>query len=226
MSTIKLFGIICFSAFLFSTHLPAQLTLPPGVTPADESPEHAIVDPYQGRVMGDPRSIPLLGASRESPMGEAIRQFESGDATAAPDWPDTSANHPISGVVSLHELEHPVPKKAIREAHEAERFSRNHDIPKAIAKLENAIRIDPSYRDAHVNLGVQYARSGRVADADAEFKKALDIGPPVASLYANEAVTSLVLHRIQDAETFARKALELDRANSAAQHVLQRLLSR
>ncbi len=165
MSTIKLFGIICFSAFLFSTHLPAQLTLPPGVTPP-MSPRNT------------PLSIPTRDASwairapsrcsarpGKAQWGKPFASSNRATPRRLRGWPDTSANHPISGVVSLHELEHPVPKKAIREAHEAERFSRANDIPKAIAKLENAIRIDPSYRDAHVNLGVQYARSGRVADA-------------------------------------------------------------
>jgi tetratricopeptide (TPR) repeat protein len=225
VSTIKFFGIVCFSAFLFSTDLTAQLALPPEITPADESPERGIADPYLGRVMGDPRSNPQLGGLKESPMGEAIRQSESGDATAVANWPDSSGNQPITGVVSLHDLQHPVAKKAIREAYEAQQLSRNNDIPRAIAKLESAIRIDPLYRDAHANLGVQYARSGRTADADVEFKKALEIGPPMASIYANEAVTSLLLHRSQDAEVFARKALELDRANSAAQRVLQSVLS-
>src|ERR1700733_6373953 len=103
MSTIRFFGIMCFSASLY-----AQL-----------SATHATIA----------RSAPLLTASGETSLVDYV--------------PEASADKPISGVISLRELEHPVPKKAIREAYRAQQFARANDVPKAIAKLENAIRIDP-----------------------------------------------------------------------------------
>lgn len=127
----------------------------------------------------------------------------------------------ISGVVSLRELEHPIPKKAIREAREALRFAYAKNFPKAIAKLENAIRFFPEYRDAHLNLGAVYARTGRFEDARAEFQEALNIGPPAAVTYADLALISVALDRYSEAETFAHKALELDPANSGAKLALQ-----
>lgn len=148
---------------------------------------------------------------------------EFGLATAAlTDWPEPSQPKPISGVVSLRELQHPVSKKALRAAYEAQQLANARNIPKATAKLEKAIRIDPSYRDAHCNLGVLYARVGRTADARAEFQKALDIGPPAAPIYANLALTSTVAGEFRVAQGFARKALELDPGNSAAQLLLKR----
>jgi len=69
--------------------------------------------------------------------------------------PDVASLIPNSGVVSLRELQHPVPKKAARAAYQAQQFSTAHKSTQAIAKLEEAIRIDPSYRDAHCNLGVE-----------------------------------------------------------------------
>ncbi|HEX5229497.1 MAG TPA: tetratricopeptide repeat protein [Bryobacteraceae bacterium] len=113
-------------------------------------------------------------------------------------------------VVSLHELEHPTPQKALREAYEAQELARQNKIAKAIAKLEDAVRIAPEFRDAHVNLGVQYARVGRMADARAQLEKALAIGPPVATIYFDLAVAALHLGQRQEAEIYAQKARQLD----------------
>jgi tetratricopeptide (TPR) repeat protein len=146
----------------------------------------------------------------------------SGDGSIEQLFPPFAADRkPISGVVSLHELQHPISKKAIREAYEAQKLADADHIPKAIAKLERAIRIAPQYRDAHVNLGVLYARMGRIADARVELQKALDIGPPAPPIYIDLALTSVALSRPREAETWARKALELDPENSRAKWVLQ-----
>jgi tetratricopeptide (TPR) repeat protein len=205
VSKIRFFGMICFAAsvistMLFSTTMHAQ-SLDPGL---DINDRHRQFDP--ALVPVGSHSIELLSASGETALVEQA--------------PQPSANQPISGIVSLRDLQHPVPKKAIKEAHEAEQFARAGDLPKAIAKFEKAIRIHPAYRDAHLDLGVQYARVGRAADARAEFEKALDIGPPAAPIYADLALTSLGLHRYQEAQTFAQKALALDPANMAAQQAL------
>jgi Flp pilus assembly protein TadD len=128
---------------------------------------------------------------------------------------------PISGVVSLGELQHPVSKKALRAAYQAQQFSNAHHSSKAIAQLQKAIRIDPFFRDAHCNLGVEYARAGRLTDARAEFQKALDIGPPAAPIYADLALTSVAVAEFDQAVAFARKALELDPHDSAAQMLLK-----
>jgi tetratricopeptide (TPR) repeat protein len=142
-------------------------------------------------------------------------------APLAPDWPEPPQPQPISGVVSLRELQHPVSKKALRAAYDAQQLANANKIPQAIAKLEKAIRIDPSYRDAHCNLGVEYARAGRFTDAHAEFQKALEIGPPAAPIYADMALTSVAAGEFAQAVAFARKALELDPADSAAQLLLK-----
>ena len=152
-------------------------------------------------------SAPLLTASGETSIVEQA--------------PESKARQPISGLVSLRELLHPIPEKAIREAYDAQQFARANKGTKAIAKLEKAIRIAPEYRDAHLNLGVEYARAGRTADARSEFQKVLDIGPPAAPIYADLALASLASGEYREAETLARKALDLDPADGAAKRALQ-----
>lgn len=135
--------------------------------------------------------------------------------------PERAANHPISGFVSLHELQHTPSKRAVRAALEAQRFSQAKDLPRAIERLEEAVRIDPEFRDAHTNLGAQYAHAGRIADALAELRRALEIGPPDAIIYSNLAWAHLALHQPIEAEAFARKAVALDPSNAKAQFLLR-----
>jgi tetratricopeptide (TPR) repeat protein len=201
VSSARFFGILCFSISLLSTTLHAQFKPAPATGIKDEFPPSS----------AGPLPVPLLTASGEDPFAEDM--FEH------------AARKPISGVVSLRELEHSVPKKALKEAYEGQRFGRANNIPRAIAKLEKAIQIDPEYRDGHLNLGVQYARIGRTADARSEFQKALDIGPPVAPIFTDLALTSVFLKQYREAEAFARKALELDPLNRSAQLALQSALS-
>ena len=201
MSTIQLLAVLCFSTSIY-----AQLPLS---------------DKTSNYTNGGAHSTPLLSASGEHPIGEESQEFEPGNSPLVLNWPGRSGVVATSNVVSLHDLEHPIPEKAIREAYKAQQLARAQNIPKAIAKLEHAIRLAPSYRDAHANLGVQYARLGRENDARAEFQKAIDIGPPIAPVYANMALVSLTLHLSQEADAFAHKALELDPGNRTAQKVLQ-----
>jgi tetratricopeptide (TPR) repeat protein len=201
VSTIQYLAVLCFSTSIY-----AQLPLS---------------DSNSNYTNGGAHSVPILSASGENPIGEESQEFEPGNSPLDLNWPGHSAGVATSNVVSLHDLQHPIPQKAIQEAYEAQQLVRSHNIPKAIAKLEHAIRLAPSYRDAHVNLGVQYARLGRGNDARAEFQKAIDIGPPIAPAYADMALVSLTLHLSQEADTFAHKALELDPDNRTAQTVLQ-----
>jgi tetratricopeptide (TPR) repeat protein len=242
VSTTRFLGLVFFSASLH-----AQFSNAPSVSVSGELRSHGdiasndlLVEVYDSRTNSVVQRVPvsrgqfeldrvpvgsysvrLVTAPGEPPIVEELHQFEPGGGPLILDLPERVNARPISGIVSLRELEHPIPKKALREAYEGQQLAHDHDFAKAIAKFEKAIQIDPTYRDAHLNLGVQYARVGRTAEAHAEFQKALDIGPPAAPIYANLALISIALGRLPEAETFAHEALKLDANNSAAQRVLQ-----
>ena len=73
------------------------------------------------------------------PDPRAIQPFEFGPTSAesapglpaVPDSPEPPEPKPISGVVSLRELQHPVSKKALRAAYEAQQLANARNIPKA-----------------------------------------------------------------------------------------------
>ena len=149
-----------------------------------------------------------------------VNLFESGLMPRVSGWPAPSVAQPITGVVSLRELEHPIPIKAQRAAYKAQQFEKATKPAKAIEELEKAIRIYPAYRDAHCNLGVQYARLNRLADAQAEFQKALDIGPPAGPIYANLALTYVASGNLDAAVGYAHKALHIQPDNRIAQRIV------
>jgi tetratricopeptide (TPR) repeat protein len=167
------------------------------------------------------QDIRVMSGPNEHPLLEESHQVGQGNLALVLRLPEQKVEQPASGKVSLHGLEHPIPKRAIRAAAEAERYSQTNDTAKAIAKLEEAIRIAPAYRDAHSNLGVQYARAGRMTEALAQFHEALEIGPPDAIVCSNLSLVYTRLGKFREAEAFARQAVALDPGNSNAQLLLR-----
>ena len=166
-------------------------------------------------------TVRIVSGPGEQPVLEEYHQIDQVNSNLVLQWPERTAIKPPSEVVSVHQLEHPVPKKAVRALADAQRFSEAHDPKKAIAKLEEAIRIEPTFRDAHTNLGVQLARSGQIPEAKEQFEKALEIGPPTVIIYSNLALAHTMLHNFRQAENFARKVLALDPENAKARYILR-----
>jgi tetratricopeptide (TPR) repeat protein len=164
--------------------------------------------------------IRVVTAPGDDPLVEELRPMGPGSSLVL-HLPDQKANQPPSGSVSVRELQNPVPKQAIRAAEEAQRYSVAHDTAKAIEKLEQAIRIAPSYRAAHANLGAEYARAGRLDEAVGQFRVALEIGPPDVLIYSNLSLVLLTLKQYREGEDVARKALAMEPENTMAQRLLK-----
>jgi hypothetical protein len=178
--------------------------------------DHVVPGTYQLRVLSGPGGNPIYEQALQ------INPF-SGPVTV--DLPERLQAKPVSGLVSVRQLQHPPSKKAVKAFHEAERFSQAHDIPRAVEKLQLAIKIEPFFREAHLNLGAQYARSAHYPEAMMELQTALDIGPPDPKAYTNLAFCSFRLGQFRDAENFATKALALD-PNSAAARTIFKVASK
>jgi tetratricopeptide (TPR) repeat protein len=68
------------------------------------------------------------------------------------------AARPISGTISVRELQHPPSRKAYNAIVQAQKFSEAGDFAKAAGWLEKAIALSPDFADGHTNLGAQYIR--------------------------------------------------------------------
>lgn len=165
--------------------------------------------------------LQVLAQPGGDPLYETRVQVNAYTGPLTVELPSRPESRPISGVVSVQQLRHQPSKKALRAFSEAEQFSHFHDIAKAIEKLELAVRLDPNFREAHVNLGAQYARLNRFQEAMTQFQASIDIGPPDPKSYSNLALCYLKLEQYTDAATFAKKALDLDPRNGPAQTILR-----
>jgi tetratricopeptide (TPR) repeat protein len=161
-------------------------------------------------------TIRVLAAPGDEPIVEEYRQIGSGYGPLVLQLPARSKEKAPGGIISLRELKHPVKKEAFRCVAEAQRFTARNETLKAFAKLEEAVQIDPEYRDAQTNLGVAYARTGHVEEAMQHFRRALEIGPPDVILYSNLSWSLLAQRQFSDAEDFGRKAIAIDARNAKA----------
>lgn len=167
------------------------------------------------------RSGEAPGRSVPPAVRDDLPRMAGSDMPVIPEASSREPERPISGVVSVRELQHPVPKKAMEAARQAARYSEERNTKKAIEKLEEAVRIDPEFREAQTNLGAQYVRSGRLDAAVPHFRKAFEAGPPDPITCANLAWAYTYLKQYREAEAMARKALELDPGNPKAEKILR-----
>jgi tetratricopeptide (TPR) repeat protein len=138
--------------------------------------------------------------------------------------PQDAKPKPVSGVVSVKELQAPVPKKAWQAFVKAQQYAEADQAGLAIEQYQRAIALDPAWRDAHSNLGAQLMRAGRTEDALGEFREALRIGPASAMLYTNLATALATERRTEEAESAVRTALGLDGSDAKARYLLGHVL--
>jgi tetratricopeptide (TPR) repeat protein len=139
--------------------------------------------------------------------------------------PDTSrVPGPVgspAGMVSATHLRHQVPKAA-RQAYQ--KAARTQDARKAVKDLENAVKIDPDFAEAHADLGVAYSRLEMYPEAVSELQRAVELIPGEPILYANLAWVLFEMGQRAEAEGNVRRALQLSPNNAAAHLLMGRLL--
>jgi TolB-like protein/class 3 adenylate cyclase len=102
-----------------------------------------------------------------------------------------------------------------------------HQYDEAIAYLEQAIRINPSFAQAYFALGFTLVVGGRAGDAMPYLDRSVELSPHdphLSSIYAIRALGHLALDDLGTAESFARKATCIPNANRWPFLVLASLL--
>jgi tetratricopeptide (TPR) repeat protein len=90
-----------------------------------------------------------------------------------------------------------------------QQINTNNHIEKAIACFERAIQIDPTYADAHCNLGNVFVRQNQIKDAIISYKEAIDIDPNFAQPYFNLGILLNNIGKIDEAIACFQSAIEL-----------------
>jgi tetratricopeptide (TPR) repeat protein len=98
-------------------------------------------------------------------------------------------------------------------------------LDKAIAYLETAIQIEPSYADAHCNLGSAYLHQGRSQDAILAYKEAIDIDPNFPQPYLNLGIHLSNIGKIAEAIACLESAIALEPQSLTAKIHLSKILA-
>ena len=112
--------------------------------------------------------------------------------------------------VSLKQLEHKIPDRALREQRKGRLALEKGDYQVARKYLENALNIDSQFADAHNDLGVAIGKSGHTDQAIPEFQKALDLTPNHNQAPANLCVALYTQRRYHELCPAARRALQMN----------------
>jgi len=139
--------------------------------------------------------------------------------------PERQRARPASGLVSVQQLQRPIPGKALRAFTDGMNQSAKGRPLEAIRKLDEALRLFPDYSEARCNLGVQYIRLGRNDEAREQFEKAAAIGPPSAVVYGNLAYLHFAANRVPEAEEAARHAIAIDSRPALPHYLLGAILA-
>jgi tetratricopeptide (TPR) repeat protein len=125
-----------------------------------------------------------------------------------------------SETVTLHELSHHVPGRAVKEYHFALKATSEGDRESAIAHYQKAIAADPEFLAAINNLAAINLDLNRVDVAIEEFIKAIAVDPHASRPQINLALAYLRKGLFADAERAARRAVDLDRVGRYGRLVL------
>ena len=139
--------------------------------------------------------------------------------------PEPKIERPPSGGVSVRELRHPPDRKAQAFAAKARKLSADGDHAHAAEALEKAVRIDPAYFEARINLGVEYAYLSRFEEGLAEFSRANQIAGPDPTALCDMAFAEIQLRRGGEALAALNASLKLDPYRPQAHYLLGALLA-
>ena len=144
-----------------------------------------------------------------------------------PNWTDTAAssNRPKypgfdSKVVTIQELRHKVPGKALREMGNAEKAHQRKQPVEAISHLKRAILIDPEFTAARNNLAIEYFNMSNVEPGIEQLEEAVRIDPHNPALFTNLSIGYKLIEHLHEAERAARAAVDLDPTDAKPSMVL------
>jgi tetratricopeptide (TPR) repeat protein len=157
--------------------------------------------------------------------------YNSANASPWPTDPSTEISVPELGgsdsgpaTVSLHDLQHKVPGKAVREFDRATDARVKRRFEEAIGHLKKAISIDPEFTVARNNLAAIYMWKAKPELAVEQLEEAIRFDPHATIPYSNLALSYLQLDQLADAERAGRQAVDLDRSGPRSEMVLGMIL--
>jgi tetratricopeptide (TPR) repeat protein len=138
-------------------------------------------------------------------------------------WDDAVRISPL--YIELGRLKHPPPALAYLYLMRVARFAEQGQLPRALAEVETAIRIDPKSAAAQINRGVLLNDLGRPAEAAACYVAAVRLDPGLPEALLRRARFRLAHGQLTAAEQELRWAIDLAPAGSPGRAALERELA-
>ncbi len=159
-----------------------------------------------------PASVYLVRVTNTSGgvLGEQVVNPVEGQSRVRVRLPDKKDKRLESSLVSMAELSHKVPGKALKEAGEADKALKKGDLNGLIAHLEKVAEIDPAFIAARRNLSLAYLKTLQFEKAIGSFQKLAALDPHSPLPYSGLSATYYDVHQLADSEAAARRALEID----------------
>ena len=149
--------------------------------------------------------------------GNLLPEFRDFDPGACP---SATKGSPPAGTVSAHALAHKPTKAARKEFDRGIQAQRDGQIDKALRHFADAVRLDPNFVEARIELAAAYAGVGEPAKALDYANGAVALEPSSAAAHSAKASVLVILNRPGEAEPEARRALQLDPGSVAAHYML------
>ena len=115
---------------------------------------------------------------------------------------------PGEATVSVKRLRHDPNGKAEQEYLAGSELLVKKDLVGARKHLAKALRADPDFAEAHLELGTAHFRMGAVEEARREFQRAVELDPKLGLAWGNLATLLFQAKSYDEAEAAARHGLE------------------
>jgi tetratricopeptide (TPR) repeat protein len=122
--------------------------------------------------------------------------------------------------VTIQQLRHAVPKKALKEKEKAEKALGQNRTEEAMSHLESAIQIDPGFVWARNDLAALHLRMNDPHPAIEQLNEAIKFDPHFSLLFINLAIGYIETEGFDGAERAAREAADLDRTRTLPRYLL------
>jgi tetratricopeptide (TPR) repeat protein len=120
---------------------------------------------------------------------------------------------PIARAAVVNAFTQNAPKTATQALERGQKLDQEGKHPEALAQIQEALRIFPTYFEAHLALGNHFLKDGRFNDAIAELDRAREINPNDERLYESFGLIMLQQRNYQVAAAVFAEATRLNPTN-------------
>src|SRR5437867_2059300 len=125
-------------------------------------------------------------------------------------------------VVDIRQLTANIPKQALKEYEKAVRELKNHNTQCAIERLEKSIQLAPDFYNAHLGLGQEYRKTGRLDAAEKELTRAFELNPREVTPLIQLGEINLDNNNFKQAAEVLSQAIRIEPGSAIAYYALGR----